>query len=204
MDRLSFLLILLTLLGCNKPNEMRPEGNDAIGFNNLSSEQFRKGNYDSALFFIDKAIGIDSSYYLGQYQRLTILWNLNRNKEALHVAKKISELRNYSNVSIEGMAYERLGDLSKAKELYKVTVDSWPKDDLASNYQARLEYSQLGTVVYGKEFGLQEIAKIDTLKLNDGEIEIVETMRRTIERYEGNSYRDLIENINILPTTGGL
>ena len=202
MDRF-VLLSLLILLGCDRPGKKTAIDKVAVEFNNLAAEQFGKGNNDSALFFIDKAVEIDSNYYLAQFQRLTILWSLDRNEEALETAKRISELRNYNNVSLEGVAHEKLGNLPKARELYKWTVDGWPKSDLDSNYQSRLEYSQLGTVVYGKEFGLQELAKIDTLKLNAGEIEIVETMERTIERYEGNSYQELMENINILPGRRG-
>lgn len=168
-----------------------------------SNDKFLDKDYDSALYYVNEAIKIDTNFYLGHYQKLMILSNLKRYDEALLTAKKISRLRNFNNLSLEGMAYENLGQLDKAKELYKATVDNWPEVDLDSNYQSRLEYSQLGTVVYGKEFGLQEISKIDTLKLNDGEIELIETMRRTIEKYEGDSYRELMENTNILPRKRG-
>lgn len=197
MKFFGLFLIILLIFGCSEKNtEKKFIDKKAIEFNNLAVNQIQNNNYDSALYFIDKAIKIDSNYYLGQYQRLRILWNLNRNEEALKTAKKISELRNYHNVSMEGIACEKLGDLKKAKELYKVTVDNWPQHELDSSFQARIEYAQLGTVVYGKNFGIKELNKIDTTKLNEGETHIVTIMRKMIEQYNGNTYFELMKSLN--------
>ncbi len=194
------ILIALSFTTCGTKETTKSKPDPASAkYNHLAVEQQQKGNFDSVLYYIDRAIEIDSTQYLYHYQRLQCLWTLNKNEEALKTAKKISRLRDYNNVSIEGVAYEKLGDKEKAKELYKQTIDNWPTKDLDSSYQSRLEYSELGTVVYGRQFGLDEISKIDTLKLNDGEIEIVETIRRTIEMYQGESYQELMENINVLP-----
>ena len=201
MDRLVITLLVLTTFSCGSQGIDKKELKNRLMIR--SNDKIIGNDYDSALYYVNEAIKIDTNFYLGHYQKLIILSNLERNDEALLTAKKISRLRNFNNMSLEGMVYERLGNLGKAKELYKTTMDNWPKADLDSNYQSRLEYLQLGTVVYGKEFGLQEISKIDTLKLNDGEIEIIETMRRTIEKYEGDSYRELMENINVLPGKHG-
>lgn len=37
------------------------------------------------------------------------------------------------------------------------------------------------------------------MKLNESEIDVVNTIRRTIEKYQGSSYSELMENINVLP-----
>ena len=201
--QLTILLgLTLTTCGTRETSESKPDP-EAVKYNHLAVDQQLKGNFDSVLYYIDRAIEIDSTQYLYHYQRLQCLWTLNRNEEALKTAKKISRLRDYNNVSMEGVAYEKLGDIDKAKELYKQTIDKWPIKDLESSYQSRLEYSELGTIVYGRQFGLEEISKIDTVKLSEGEIEIVETIRRTIERYQGDSYQELMENINILPRKSG-
>lgn len=184
MDRFVVLLLLLITLSCGSQDVDKKEQKKRLMVR--ANDKILDNDYDSAHFYVNEALKLDTNFYLGHYQKLMILSNLKRYNEALVTAKKISRLRNFNNMSLEGIAYENLGKLDKAKELYKTTVDKWPKADLDSNYQSRLEYSQLVTVVYGEKFGLQEISRIDTVKLNDGEIEVVKTIRRTIERYEGD------------------
>lgn len=162
---------------------------EAVKYNHLAVDQQQKGNFDSALYFIDQAIQVDSSVYLYYVQRLSFLWALDRNEEALVTAKKISRLRNYNNVSFEGNAYERLGDIDKARELYKQTVDNWPAKEL-DDYNSRTEYSQLVTVIYGKEKGLEELNKIDESKLPPGHNKVIESIRQSIINYNGTGYLD--------------
>jgi tetratricopeptide (TPR) repeat protein len=185
------ILLVLSLTTCGTKKTTKPKPNaEGIKYNHLAVDQQLKKNIDSALYFIDKAILADSSQYLYYVQRLTYLWNLNRNEEALLTAKKISRLRNYNNVSFEGNAYERLGDINKARELYKQTVDNWPTIDL-EDYNSRVEYSQLVTVIYGKEKGLEELNKIDESKLPPGQGEVIEYVRQLIKNYNGIGYMDL-------------
>lgn len=184
------ILLGLTLTACGtKETSKVPPKPEAVKYNHLAVDQQQKGNADSALYFIDLAIQVDSSAYLYYVQRLSFLWSLDRNEEALVTAKKISRLRNYNNVSFEGNAYERLGDIDKARELYKQTVDSWPTKGL-DDYNSRTEYSQLVTIVYGKEKGLEELNKIDESKLPEGQDKVIEYIRQSIKTYNGKGYFD--------------
>ncbi len=184
------ILLGLTLTTCGTKEKTKSKPDPvAVKYNHLAVDQQLKGNIDSALYFIDKAIATDSTVYLYHVQRLTFLWGLNRNEEALVTAKKISKLRNYNNVSFEGNAYEQLGDIDKARELYKQTVDNWPTKDL-DDYNSRTEYSQLVTVIYGKEKGLEELNKIDESKLPPGHEKVIESIRQSIMNYNGTGYLD--------------
>jgi tetratricopeptide (TPR) repeat protein len=190
MNILVTILLGLTLTACGTKETTNALPNAKAGkYNHLAVDQQLKGNIDSALYFIDKAIEVDSAIYLYHVQRMTFLWGLNRNEEALVTAKKISRLLNYNNVSFEGNAYERLGDIDKARELYKQTVDSWPTKDL-DDYNSRTEYSQLVTIVYGKEKGLGELNKIDESKLPEGQDKVIEYIRQSIKTYNGKGYFD--------------
>lgn len=187
--QLTILLgLILTTCGTKKTTKW-PSDPDAVKYNHLAVDQQQKGKIDSALFFIDRAIQVDSSVYLYYVQRLSFLWALNRNEEALVTAKKISELREYNNVSMEGIAYERLGNLEKARELYKQTVDRWPYSEL-DDHQARIEYSKLVTIIYGKEKGLEELNKIDEAKIPQGQDEVIEYIRQSITTYTGTGFLD--------------
>jgi tetratricopeptide (TPR) repeat protein len=186
------LAILLGLaLTCCAPKETKklPPKPEGLKYNRLSVEQQLKGNADSALFFIDHAIQADSSFYWYYVQRLSLLWALNRNDEALVAAKKISKLRNYENVSMEGIAYERLGNMEKARALYKETVDHWRAKDLEA-YSSRLEYALLVTILYGTEKGLEELNKIDESKIPPGQDKAIEYIRKSIKSYKGIGYMD--------------
>jgi tetratricopeptide (TPR) repeat protein len=184
------ILLGLSLAACETRETTKAKPDPEAGkYNHLAVDQQQKGNIDSALYFIDKAISVDSTQYLYHIQRLTFLWNLNRNEEALVTAKKISKLRDYNNVSMEGTAYEKLGDIEKARELYKQTVDSWPTKEL-NDHQSRVEYAQLVTVVYGKDKGLDELNKIDESKLPPGQDEVIEYIRQSIKNYKGTGYLD--------------
>lgn len=187
--QLTILLgLILTTCGTEKTTKLPPDP-EAVKYNHLAVDQQQRGNFDSALFFIDRAIQVDSSFCLYYVQRLSFLWALNRNEEALVTAKKISKLRDDNNVSMEGMAYERLGNLEKARELYKQTVDNWPSRELDS-HQARIEYSRLVTIIYGKEKGLEELNKIDESKLPQGQGEVIEYVQQSITTYTGTGFLD--------------
>jgi tetratricopeptide (TPR) repeat protein len=182
------ILPVMILTACGTRETTKSKSNpEAIEYNHLAVEQQQIGNVDSALYFIDKAISVDSTQYVYYVLRLTFLWNLNRNDEALLTAKKISKLRDNNNVSFEGIAYEKLGDIDKARELYKQTIDNWPTKEL-NNFNSRVEYSQLVTIIYGKEKGLEELNKIDESKLPHEQEEVLEYVRQLIKNYNGTGY----------------
>lgn len=146
---------------------------------------------DSGLYFINKAIQIDSTVILFHVQKVQFLWSLHSDEEALKTAKTISRLRKYRNFAMEGIAYERLNMLDKAKQLYKQTVDNWPQQELKEDYQSRLEYAQLVTVVYGREKGIAEINKIDRTKIENGADVVIDEIKNQISAYAGDGYLDL-------------
>jgi tetratricopeptide (TPR) repeat protein len=188
MKKLATILTMIVMFSCNRGDQMTE-------FYRLADDQKHKGNFDSALYYVDKALDIDENFYPGQFERLRLLWHLGRNEEALVTAKKISKLRKSVNVSMEGLAYEKLGDTLKAKELYRKTLDNWARVDLDTNFQSRLEYAQLTAVVYDKDAGLKELNKIDTTNLNWGEIEIINYLKTSILTYNKNGYAGLLENM---------
>lgn len=192
--RLIYLTLLIYILGSCR-SDLKPKliNTEAVKYNHLAVEQKMKQNPDSGLFYINKAIEIDSSVILYQVQKVQFLWSLGRNQEALETSKIVSRLRHYKNLTMEGIAYERLKDVEKARELYKQTADNWPSVELEEDYQSRIEYSILVTVVYGNKRGLNEIDKIDKSKLPSGQDDVVNQIRSTISEFNGLGYLDLKE-----------
>jgi tetratricopeptide (TPR) repeat protein len=187
--RLIYLTLLVyTLGGCRKDLKPKLVNTEAVKYNHLAVEQQMKHNPDSGLFYINKAIEIDSSAILFHVQKVQFLWALGRNQEALETSKIVSRLRHYKNLTMEGIAYERLKDVDKARELYKKTIDNWPTKELEEDYQSRIEYSILVTVVYGSDLGLKEIDKIDKSKLPSGQDDVVNQIRQTISKFNGLGY----------------
>ncbi len=181
--------IAVIFVGCGTEKKSKPKP-EPVKYNNLAVDQQQKGNIDSALYFINKSIEMDSSQYLTNFQQLQFLWQLDKNNEALITAKRISKIREFKNVSLEGMAYEKLGDIQNAMILYKQTVNNWPNKEL-EDHQSRLEYALLVTVVYGRERGLEAIDKIDKTKLPYRQDEVVDEMRKVISEFKGGGYLDL-------------
>jgi Tfp pilus assembly protein PilF len=183
--------LILTACGTKKVTKSDPVDQEALKYNHLAVEQQMKQQPDSGLYYINKAIQIDSSVILFHVQKTQFLWWLNRDEEALQTAKTISKLREYRNLTMEGLANERLNNLDKAKQLYKQTVDNWPEQELEENYQARLEYAQLVTVVYGRDKGIEEINKIDRTKIENGQDVVIDEIKNQISEYTGVGYLDL-------------
>ncbi len=146
-------------------------------------------NLDSALYCINEAIEIDSNSNEIYSIKVKILWSLNRNIEALKVAKKMSIL-NGRKLLIEGMAYEKMGSLKEAKEVYKKILYDWPKSKQEENEQSKVEYALLTTIVYGKESGLKELNKVNSSQFTMDGIDLIGDIRTMIKNYKGNGFSD--------------
>ena len=117
------ILIGLFLTTCGTKEKPKYKiDTEALKYNQLAVEQQMKQHPDSGLYYINKAIQIDSSVILFHVQKTQFLWYLNKDEEALQTTKIISRLREYRNLAMEGLAYERLNQMDKAKQLYKKTL----------------------------------------------------------------------------------
>lgn len=180
---------------------------EAIELNNQAVQLYLDGRIEpvpeayteAAIKLLDKAISIDSSYYLAYYTKCNFLWELGKNQEALINAKLVLQIDEiYPNgFYLVGEAFEYLGELDSAKENYKKLIE------YAKNYQLdtllpgeRQTLILLITVVEGKEKGLLELQKVQNhyrTELSQDDIKSIRSLKNNIEVYQGGGTFELMD-----------
>jgi tetratricopeptide (TPR) repeat protein len=170
---------------------------EVIELNNKALELFREDKIDSALILINKAIEIDSAYHLAYYNKCNFLWQLGRNDEALLTAKQFVKNSNEQAFITLGLAYEKVGKPNKAKECYKILLDSatiYYSDTL--DFRTSLGFATLTTITQGKEKGYSEIQKVFNKfqsNLTEFELKELKMYRNEIESYQNGGYLEFME-----------
>jgi tetratricopeptide (TPR) repeat protein len=163
----------------------------AIELNNLAAQLFQEGKTDSALILLDRAIQIDSNYFIAYSNKCTFLWQLNRNEEALRTARKATQIKEamISSYFLVGIAYERVGHLDSARAIYAWLIYAVEQHNsnrlLLSEKTALVE---ILTVAKGKESGLNKFqeffgAGLDTLPPSD--LSLIKYLKNEIVSYQG-------------------
>lgn len=82
---------------------------------------------ESALTFLNKAIKLDSQYYLAYANKANILSKLKRYNEAIEILERIIKIRpDYAEgIANQGFLYEKMGDINKADEKYKSAIGAY-------------------------------------------------------------------------------
>src|SRR5690242_4180186 len=86
------IILFTCLLAFNSCRATDPDKR-AIELNNLAAQLFQEGKTDSALILLERAIQIDSNYFIAYSNKCNFLWQLNRNEEALRTAKQATQLK---------------------------------------------------------------------------------------------------------------
>jgi len=119
-----FLFIIFILISCN---QKRHDEFDlkAIEFNRKACEYFKEANYDSAFVYYDKAIAVDSNYYLPHINKAEIYLLEKEYELALEECelslKKKPELA--EGWTFAGMLYDFLGVSEKAMSCYLKSIE---------------------------------------------------------------------------------
>ena len=136
-------LTLTVFFSCTSQTEKTDYDPKAIELNNKAGEYYQIGEYDSALYYFDKAIELDENYYLPHSNKVNIYLSRKEYKKALNeselVLKKKPDLA--EGWTFSGMLYDFWGDTIKAKSYYKKSIEIYDqrisnpdkKQDLESN-----------------------------------------------------------------------
>jgi tetratricopeptide (TPR) repeat protein len=166
----------------------------AIELNDQAIQLSVHGKIDSALTLLDKAIQTDSNYKRAYGNKLTFLWQLNRNEEALRTAIRLSKLKNATGADYfwVGYALEHLGKLDKAKESYLIVLNSAETHkSVTLNILQKMTHAELLAIVKGKEFGMKEMQRIAEEYRDSSSIKVLSILRFTkneIESYNGGGF----------------
>jgi len=97
----------------------------AIELNNKAAEYLKFQNYDSALLYLDKAIEVDSSYYIAYSNKGAVYCTLKDYKRALIETKKVLVIKPDLAESwvIAGMLSDKIGDTLNATTFYKISIE---------------------------------------------------------------------------------
>jgi len=150
-------LTLTIFFSCTSQTEKTDYDPKAIELNNKAGEYYQIGEYDSALYYFDKAIELDENYYLPHSNKVNIYLSRKDYKKALNeselVLKKNPDLA--EGWTFTGMLYDFSGDTIKAKSYYEKSIEIYDqrisnpdkKQDLESNRLNRA----FSLILIGKE-----------------------------------------------------
>lgn len=198
------ILTFTIFFSCTRQIENADYDLKAIELNNKAGEYYQIGEYDSALYYFDKAIELDENYYLPHSNKVNIYLSRKDYKEALIeselILKKKPDLA--EGWIFTGMLYDFLGDTMKAKSYYKKSIEIYDqrisnpdrKQDLESNRLNRA----LSLILIGKEKeGKEEFKKLKSE--NPDNIMIGEFLKINKQDY----IRQIIGNEQKIPYNSG-
>lgn len=128
---------------------------NAIELNNLGSEKIKVQQYIDAIIFFDRAIELDSTYYIAYNNKITALVGL----------KKIAEAINVNKLSIKqkpdlaeghfflGVLYDYIGDSTSARNSYNNSIYYY-KERISNNIN--IESNEINLAMAYKFIGESE------------------------------------------------
>ena len=168
-ERIFYLLNLLFILflSCEKQSKNIEFKLEAIELNNKALSYYKNGKIDSAVCFYDKAIDLDSNYYIPHLNKITIYLLKKEYKKAIFEGERaINKKPDLAEVwTLVGMIYDFLGDSIKAKSYYLKSIEifnhriSNPKK--IKNLEANRINRAISLILLGKDKeGKQELRKV--------------------------------------------
>lgn len=116
---LNIIFATLVLNSC-RPNTGAQE---AVRFNNIAIS-YAKQNIDSAIYYFDKAIQMDSNYLLAYQNKANVLIAAKQYNEALQEVNILSsKVANSETYKMKGLLYALTNDSIKAKENYIQAIE---------------------------------------------------------------------------------
>lgn len=112
-----------------------------------------------SIVLLNKAISIDTMYFLAYANKAMVLRRLNKNKEALQTLRIITKLKpDYAEgFSSLGFAYEKLGSIDSANVCYKSAIIAYNKRiQQTNNINDKLSSAFILSLI-DKEKGLQQM-----------------------------------------------
>jgi len=159
--------IFIILPSCKSQTEKTDYNPQAIELNNKAVEYYQIGEYDSALYYYDKAIELDRNYYLPHSNKVNIYLSRKDFKNALNESELVIEKKPdlAEGWTFTGILYDFLGDTIKAKSYYKKSIEIYDHRISNPDKKQNLESNRLNRafslILIGKEEeGKEEFKKL--------------------------------------------
>lgn len=147
--------MLLLLAGClfsckhSKYNREAIELNDsAVAIQMKQGLSYEKQSLNDAIALYDKAITIDSTYFLAYFNKFLLQTQIQHYNEAIETGKKAIKMRPNDGTlkMLLGETYERMGDTITSKKLYNNALldfdDELKKDSVDSKLYKNAQYNK--------------------------------------------------------------
>ena len=131
------VLINLFIVGCPKPQQQQSKMEDVQNYNKLGISYGKKGQYDQAIFYFNKALEINPKIAVVYYNRGLAYDNKSQYDQAISDYTKAIELnQRYADAYYNsGLAYDNKSQYDQAISDYSKTIEIDPK--YASAYNNR-------------------------------------------------------------------
>jgi tetratricopeptide (TPR) repeat protein len=146
----------------------------AIELNNKAADYLQFQNYDSALFYLDKAIELDSSCYVAYSNKGAIYCTLKNYRKALIETKKVLVIKPDLAEAwvIAGMLSDKIGDTLHAPAFYKTSIEIFERRIADPNKTKQSESNSinraLSLILIGQEReGREEFRRLTELYPNN-------------------------------------
>lgn len=172
MGKLSSLILIsigLALTQCRSQEKKTAYNPEAIRLNSKATAFITAQNYDSALFYLDKAISIDSTYYTAYGNKCGVYCALKDFQKALTESQKAIAVKPdlAEGWTFAGMLYDKLGDTLNAIKCYRKSIELF--DERISNpaKQKFLEANKLNRALSLILMGQEETGRSELKKLKE-------------------------------------
>lgn len=168
----NILIIIFIFASCHsQPKKKKVYNPKAIELNNKGAEFIKVQKIDSAIFYFDKALEIDSAYDVAYENKCNIYSSRKDFKTALEVSEKAnSNIPDFAEGWFySGLLEDKLGDSLKAIECYKQSIKIFderisnadnPKSIKANKLNRAIAYILIGQENKGRN-AIKELLKND-------------------------------------------
>ena len=164
---LFYVLVFLTALSSHGQKTLyKPL---AIEFNNKAVDLMVVQDYDSALFYLNQAIKVDSSYYVAYGNKSSIYCTLKDFRKALvEVQRQISAKPDLAEAwTFGGILFDKLGDTINAILYYKKSIEIFDARIKNTNDKKYLDANKMNRAVSLILMWQEQVGRNEFIKLKE-------------------------------------
>ena len=156
----------MVIASCNRSDQNNKYNKKSIELQGIAADLILNNHYDSALILLDKAIRMDTTYYLAYCDKSEIFLKRKDFNRAIAESQKSLKVKpDYAEGwQYEGMIYDSLGDSINAIKDYTISIDLFNKRITDPQKKKYLFFNRLNRAVT-LLMARQEKSAYDSLKI---------------------------------------
>jgi tetratricopeptide (TPR) repeat protein len=178
---LAIILLMLVFFSCNNKYDREK----AKKFNNMAMEiakSMDKESSSKAIEYLDKAIQLDSTYYLAYWNKVNILSDCGKYSEALKLLFKIEPQMDLGATFLKAELYRKLKDTLEAKKLYTKFLNNYKFNN---TLESKVLYFSLICKIYSYNKAIDSLnAQSKSLEISTEDYEIIKESLQSLKDQE--------------------